>query len=68
MIIVRAGAAAEEISAAVSAVGIPSKETSGHVASEILTAIVVVVVVVVTTPECFVKCTGRNVKTQLIPT
>lgn len=67
MIIVRAGAAAEEISAAVSAVGIPSKETSGHVASEILTAIVVVVVVV-TTPECFVKCTGRNVKTQLIPT
>lgn len=66
MIIVRAGAAAEEISAAVSAVGIPSKETSGHVASEILTAIVVVVVV--TTPECFVKCTGRNVKTQLIPT
>lgn len=65
MIIVRAGAAAEEISATVAAVGIPSKETSGHVASEILTAIVVVVV---TTPECFVKCTGRNVKTQLIPT
>lgn len=66
MVIVRAGAGVEEISATVAAVGIPSKETSGHVASEILTAIVVVVVV--TTSECFVKCTGRNVKTQLIPT
>lgn len=67
MVIVRAGAAVEEIAATVAAVGIPSKETSGIVASEILTAIVVVVVVV-TTPECFVKCTGRNVKTQFTPT
>lgn len=66
MVIVRAGATVEEIAATVAAVGIPSKETS-HVASGILTTIVVVVVVV-TTPECFVKCTGRNVKTQLIPT
>lgn len=67
MVIVRAGAAIYEISTTVAAVRIPSKDTSGHVVSEILTAIVVVVVVD-TTPECFVKCTGRMVKTQLIPT
>lgn len=63
MVIVRAGAAIEEIATTVVAVGIPSKETSGHVVSEILTS-----TIVVATSECFVKCTGRNVKTQLIPT
>lgn len=63
MVIVRAGAAVKEASATVAVVGIPTKETSGHVAPEILTAIVVVVATSV-----FVKCTGRNGKTQLIPT
>lgn len=64
MVVVRAGAiVVREITSTVVvvAVGISSKETSGHVVPEILTAIVA------TTTECFVKCTVRNVETQLIP-
>lgn len=65
MVVVRAGAiVVKEITSTVvvvAAVGISSKETSGHVVPEILTAIVA------TTTECFVKCTIRNVETQLIP-
>lgn len=66
MVVVRAGAiVVREITPTVVvvavAVGISSKETSGHVVPEILTAIVA------TTTECFVKCTVRNVETQLIP-
>lgn len=66
MVVVRAGAiVVREITSTIVvvavAVGISSKETSGHVVPEILTAIVA------TTTECFVKCTVRNVETQLIP-
>lgn len=65
MVVVRAGAiVVREITSTVVvavAVGISSKETSGHVVPEILTAIVA------TTTECFVKCTVRHVETQLIP-